>query len=55
MSLVRHEIINFLMEPVNFGVRMDTYLEITFCMETVSYLLAVLAHDNDGSLNRSNY
>jgi hypothetical protein len=36
---------------VNFEVRMDAHLIITFGMETVSFVLPVLAHDNNGSLN----
>ena len=51
LPLARQKIINFLMEPVNFEFRMDAYLVITFGMETVSHLLPVLAHNNDGSLN----
>ena len=39
------------MEPVNFEISMDTYLIVTFVMETVSHFLTVLAHDNDGGLN----
>jgi len=39
------------MEPVNFELRMFIHLIITVGMETVSHLLPVLAHDNDGSLN----
>jgi len=51
LTLIRHKIINFLMEPVNFEFRMDAYLVITFSMETVSHLLTVLAHYNDRGLN----
>ena len=51
LPLARQKMINFFMEPVNFEFRVDAYLVITFGMETVSYLLTVLAHDNDGSLN----
>ena len=54
MSLIRQKKIHFFMEPVNFGISMDAYLEIAIGMETISLLLPVLAHDNDGSLNRSN-
>ena len=53
LPLARQKMINFPVEPVNFEFRMDAYLVITFIMETVSHLLTVLAHDNDGSLNRS--
>ena len=49
--LVCHEMINFLMETVNFKFRVDRYLVITIGMQAVPNLLPVLAHDNDGGLD----
>jgi hypothetical protein len=51
LSLACQKMIDLLVEPVNLEFRVDAYLEITFCMEPVPYLLPVLAHDDDGGLD----